>query len=507
MTAGAPLGTMTPAGLHDFSLQRVSPRSMPANQSTSRRPGPVKPWLVALFLISLAFINPWIRGDGVGYYAYVRSLLIEHNLNFEADWLHANPSFREGRIDSQGHILAGQYTATCHLANLFSVGPSLLWSPFLLLTHGFVISADRLGFDIPADGFSRPYRIAMALSTAFYGFLGLLLAFDLARQYFHETWAFLATLSIWFASSLPVYMYFNPSWSHAHSAFAVGLFLWYWNRTRARRSLPQWVILAAMSGLMINIYYLNAIFLLVIGWEAITTYRQLLHSGGRGLVLSHLSAHVLFGVIVTLTLAPTLVTRWLIYGSIFESGYPPLSGWSWNSPKIGAVLFSADHGMLSWTPVLLPALVGLICFSRKNLLFGGSLLSAFLVYLYCVASYPDWDGLSSFGNRFFVSFTPVFIIGLASLLENIASRFQRPAGVVGFSGLAIAALIAWNFGLMLQWGTQMIPARGAISWPVTIQNQFIAVPEHMVTDLSAYFANRALMMEQIEERDTSGRQK
>ena len=32
-------------------------------------------WLTALFLMSLPFVNPWVRGDGVGYYAYARSLL------------------------------------------------------------------------------------------------------------------------------------------------------------------------------------------------------------------------------------------------------------------------------------------------------------------------------------------------------------------------------------------------------------------------------------------------
>ena len=35
---------------------------------------------------------------------------------------------------------------------------------------------------------------------------------------------------------LPVYMYFNPSWSHAHSAFIVALFVWYWDRTRTTRT-------------------------------------------------------------------------------------------------------------------------------------------------------------------------------------------------------------------------------------------------------------------------------
>ena len=65
-----------------------------------------------------------------------------------------------------------------------------------------------------------------------------------------------------------VYMYMNSSWSHADSAFAVGLFLWYWHRTMEHRSLIQWAVLGTISGLMIDIYYPNALLLIVPGLEA-----------------------------------------------------------------------------------------------------------------------------------------------------------------------------------------------------------------------------------------------
>lgn len=76
----------------------------------------------------------------------------------------------------------------------------------------------------------------MALGTAVYGFLAILISFALARRFVPENWAFLAALGIWFGSPLPVYMYFNPSWSHAQAAFVVALFIWYWIRTRGSRA-------------------------------------------------------------------------------------------------------------------------------------------------------------------------------------------------------------------------------------------------------------------------------
>src|ERR1700723_3069657 len=50
--------------------------------------------MCVLFLVTLPLINPWVRGDGVGYYAYARAMLIQHNLDFRSDWQHANQSFR-----------------------------------------------------------------------------------------------------------------------------------------------------------------------------------------------------------------------------------------------------------------------------------------------------------------------------------------------------------------------------------------------------------------------------
>src|ERR1700741_5001740 len=68
--------------------------------------------LLFLFLLSLPLVNPWIRGDGVGYYAYARAPLIEHSLDFTHDYQGANESFRETRFDDQGHVRPEYITGT-----------------------------------------------------------------------------------------------------------------------------------------------------------------------------------------------------------------------------------------------------------------------------------------------------------------------------------------------------------------------------------------------------------
>jgi hypothetical protein len=454
--------------------------------------------LVILFILSLPLSNPWVRGDGVGYYAFVRSLLIEHRLDFTKDWQAANTSFRMARLGDDGNPKSAQYTATGHIDNHFTVGPAILWSPFLIATHAGVLLYDRLGGSVPADGFSRPYRVAMAIGTSIYGFLALMMSYALARRYTAEGWALLATLGIWFASSLPVYMYFNPSWSHAQAAFTVALFIWYWVSTRAARTVPQWLILGFIGGLMLDVYYLNGVLLAFPFLESAGGYRNAIGRRDRSAAGRLLGGNIVFAVGLVAAFSPTLITKRIIYGSATTTGYEHL--WTWTSPWLLRACFSSDHGLFSWTPIIAMAVAGLFCLWRYDREVATYSLLVFAAVLYVIGCYSDWDGLSSFGNRFFVSLTPIFVLGLALFFDWLGTVWsERRAAIVATT--ATAVLILWNFGLMFQWGTHLIPARGPISWREAAYNQIAVVPEQASQTMLNYLTRRKQLMERIEEED------
>jgi len=463
--------------------------------------------LLLLFLCSLPLLNPWVRGDGVGYYAFARAPLIQHNLDFTEDYRHANESFRGSRLDENGQPRSFFRTPTGHLDNHFAVGSAILWTPFLFVTHAGVLLARALGSSVAADGFSAPYRIAMAFATALYAFLGLLLSFRLARQYVRESWALLATIAIWWASSLPVYMYFNPSWSHAHSAFAVALFLWYWHETRSSRALSQWLLLALIAGLMLNVYYPNAMVLAVLVFEAVPQYLSAFRSGSRGgaseapRLADLLVRHLFFGLIVLVCLLPTFITRYIMYGGAFESGYIPLRDWLWRSPAFLDVLFASNHSLLVWTPILLFAIAGLILFRWREPRVGAPFLAALLAFYLFIACYPDWAGISSYGNRFFVSLTVLFILGLSVFLERLARIFPSRRAALATVSAVLALFILWNGGLMFQWGMHIISARGPVSFSEVVHNQFFVVPRQFAADIHTYLFKRKALMQRIENRD------
>jgi len=153
--------------------------------------------------------NPWVHGDGVGYSPMLdRCSLREASISRRTG--STEPELRDG-ASGPGWPRASQ---RIHLKRpdrqRMSIGPSLFGWPFLVVTHQRVLLVEKMGAHIAADGFSRPYLITMAVATAFYGFAGLcIFRFALARKIFWRALGILATLGIWWASSLPVYMYYQ----------------------------------------------------------------------------------------------------------------------------------------------------------------------------------------------------------------------------------------------------------------------------------------------------------
>jgi hypothetical protein len=450
------------------------------------------------FVLTLPFVNPYIRGDGNGYYAYVRSVVIDGDLRFENEYRRGDPAFVASVIGPDGRVSASLIAGNGYVRNQWAVGPSILWTPSFLLGHGVAWSLNAIGWPVPADGYSPPYRWLCALATAGYAFVGLALAWATAKQFVSPGIATAATMGIWFASPMPVYMYFLPFHVHALSAFAVALFLWYWLQTRQGRTAGQWGLWGLSAGLVVEVYYLNAVCLLV---PALELTREMLVRRERGARSRAriLGRGVVFGLGVVTALLPHLIIKWIIHGSPLRTGYE--DHFFWASPRLWHVAFASEHGMFLWTPMLLLSVVGLGLLWRQDRWTSASLTLVFVVYYYVVASYENWHGQSAFGNRFFVSLTPVFVVGLAAMLAGTSKLpfvGRRPRLACA---LLLAPLIFWNVGLMFQWGTGLVPNRGPVDFRVATRNQVTWVPGLLVDFLARYLMDREQVAGDIEQSD------
>jgi hypothetical protein len=444
--------------------------------------------LFVLFILSLPFLHAIVNGDGFGYYAYIRSPLVDHNFSFSSDF--QDPAEELEKIFLIDHFVDNPITKTGHLPNFYAVGPAVLWSPFLIATHLAVLGAGYLGWHIVPDGHSWPYLAAMAFATALYGFAGLCLSFAMARRFVDERWAFWATIGVWFGSSVTAYIYLLPAWSHAHSVFANSLFLWYWLRTRGTRAARQWLNLGLLAGLMIDVYQLNGVFLLATGYDVFCAYSEIwsaTRAARPGMLAKVLRLHSLFAIGTLLALLPTFITRQIVFGSPFSVGPYTLRLWYWTSPVFAQVLFSKNHGAFVYTPILVLAFAGLLYLLSLNRTVGTICLLITLVFYSLFSCFPWANGSVGFGNRFFVSLTPIFILGLASAFAW-SVRLWRDARAASFRLIPITLLlVVWNLSLVYQWQTHLMPRYGDVDWQELVYNQFRVVPAQALHDIGERF--------------------
>jgi hypothetical protein len=254
---------------------------------------------------------------------------------------------------------------------------------------------------------------------------------------------------------------------------------------------------------MLDVYYANLMIVSILAVEAITQYGDALRIASRNppLVAKLLARHLLFAATVLVVMLPTFVSRWVVYGGPFETGYLSIRNFLWGSPALFDVLFSSDHGLLAWTPILLLSFVGLVLFAVRRRQPGLAFLVAALAYYLFFAVYPDWDGISSYGSRFFVSLTPLFVLGLAVTLERAVSYFRQPRTAQAIASVILFFFVVWNLGLIYQWGTHLVPARGPISFRRAAYNQVAVVPRKLFSHLQTYFLRRGDLMQQIERGD------
>ena len=415
--------------------------------------------LALVFALSLGVFwitPPWVHGDGTGYFAYLRSAVLDGDLDFRNEYQHYNQ-----RTTAQ--LLNASNLTTGRVPNIWAVGPAFLWAPAYLLTHAGMHLAHQLGSADTPDGYSPPYVYAVALSSATYGFVALLLVHRWLRRHFGLLPATLALATVWLATSLPAYMYFHPTLAHAASVFTVCCFLAFWDSTRRRRTLRQWGVLGALGGLMLLTRWQNGLFFLVPAIEQLAT---LVHHARRTDALQALAAEVgrrllgwgLAAITLVVVFAPQMAIWQLLFAKWLtnpQREYSLSTGFTWTAPHAIDVLISTRHGLFTWTPVLLLAVIGLVLFARRDRVLAVGLGASLLAQVYVVGSWSNWWQGASFGGRMFIEWTPAYALGIAALLDLMLDQQRSRAAA---AAAAIWLLSTWNALLLYRYGFKLLPS-------------------------------------------------
>ncbi|MCX7625391.1 MAG: hypothetical protein N2Z21_04190 [Candidatus Sumerlaeaceae bacterium] len=431
-------------------------------------------WLIGLLLVTVVFVTrPSIHGnDGVQNYAYLRSILFDGDLDFTNEYAHyfsrAASWFDEKQIPRD--------ECTGRPINLYGVGSAIVWAPWVLLFHAVGLLAHKAGLAISLDGYSPLYEYAVGYGSAFYASVGVFLLYLLLQRYFASLVSFWALLITWLATPLFFYGYLHPSMSHANSFFlSSALMTTYFSRLGKK---VKWVTLGLVGGMLALTRFQDGILLLgIVAGEATLALRLWQRKRRWRLAVAWLwrriPCYFAFWATAVGIFSIQFLVWWKLHGSPLSGprGYLTQGHLSLVFPKhFWSALFSPFHGLFHWHPVLLLSIWGFFLRGAPSRLKAFAIAGA-LAQAWVIGSWSIWWAGASFGQRMFISVLPHLAVGMAGSVAYL-DRFRRRMLIL----LLVTIAIFWNFGLVVQYATRMIPRQAPVPITTLATNNLIRVP-------------------------------
>lgn len=378
--------------------------------------------IIAFLVVGFFFVPlEWRVFDPSMYYAYIRSPLIDGDLDFaneaepQAWWL--------------SHV---ERTDTGKFPNVYSIGPALFWTPATLLAHGAVLLLQQMGAPFAADGYALPYLVLVGLTTVLVFFVGLLAVYRLARRTASPFPAFLTTVLVWLATPLFFFSARFNMMAHSFSFATVALFLlaWFHLRAQKRPSCWCWLGLGLLSGLMMLQRWQNVLILLLPPVGDLLEQRILERDRWPG--------YGLWALGTLLAFSPQMAMWQVLFGRPLLVPQGP-DFFHWARPAIGATLFSTNRGLFLWSPLFLLGVAGLVWLWRRDRAFAVAATLVSVLELYMNSAAWDWWGGGAFGPRRFINLLPLLVPGMAGLVARwTRSHWARLALLV------LSLLLIWH---------------------------------------------------------------
>ena len=339
-------------------------------------------------LTTLLWLQPGVLiPDGAGYFAYLPSITIDHDLLFFDEWQ------RFGMIRG-GVIGFKDVTENGHLANHWTCGSAMAWFPSYLLGHALASKA---------DGVSLPYNVPVVFTSAVAGLIALLLGMRAAARYGRN--ALIAAIAIWFGSPLMWYSLRHATMSHAIGAAACAAVVWLSMRCGTDTPVCAHFAIGLAVGFACAVRPQNAPFILVplilapskkFGWTILGAI-----AGGL----------------------PQIIVSQVLWGSPLAFANVGAQGNDWQSfthVRLIETIFSSYHGLAVWTPLLLFALAGFFFLFKDDRRLGIAAMAMFGIQWLLISTLDRafWGG-AAFGQRRFDNCTIFFMLGLAALFARI----------------------------------------------------------------------------------------
>ena len=369
-----------------------------------------------------------IKGDGRGYYDYLTSIFIDHDLTAQ---------IANGRtiVKTGGKAVNKYYSGT-----------ALLMLPFFLIAFSFssVFGGDSL------SGLEIPFQISMGVAAIFYMLAGLLFVYKILAHYNigRLTQSALVLMTA-VGTNLLFYVSEEITNAHVYSFFTIAAFAFYTLRYFEKPSIKPLLLASFFFGLTVLIRPVDGLILFSLPFLAGS--KNQLYGGFKFLFSKLIYPATSIGVILVFVLIQMLLYKmqtghWIVWSYANEGFY-------FSNPAFFKFLFSFKRGWLIYTPFFLLLFPGLFILYKKSRFSFWSFLLFFVGVIYVLSAWWSWHYGGSFGSRPMIDFYALLIIPIGSALNTLRGLRTKAITAV-FFGLCIFL----NFLQSYQVNVQILPS-------------------------------------------------
>jgi hypothetical protein len=367
-----------------------------------------------------------ISNDVISYYAYLPAAFIYHDVSLK--FLDVNPHKFGDKIWADT-LQNGNYLIRT------SMGMSIMYSPFFFVAHAYTSLTGGI-----ADGYSKPYWIAILASSLVYLLLGMYFLQLFLSKYFSNNIALLTTGLIFYATNLFEFSTLDAAMSHGYSFSITSIILYVTHQWYSQKRIRWAVYLGLLAGLLTLIRPTNILiapFLLLFNLSSLAEVKARF----RFFIERYFHLVVISGLAFIVWIPQFLYWK-MISGSFLINSYGESGGsFFFNNPQIFNQLFSYRKGLLVYTPIIALAFTGIILSWKTHRSFFTALLVFTVVYIFVTSSWWAWWFAGGLGCRGYIEAFPVFAIGLAIFIQWIS---QKRIWIKIASGLLILFMVFLN---------------------------------------------------------------
>lgn len=368
--------------------------------------------IVALRLIYTPYnVISW---DIFGYYLYLPAKFIYNDIGIhDASWL-----YKSIETYHQTPGIYQLYPAAEGMSVIkYSVGLSILYSPFFFMAHIYALAT---GY--PADGFSDPYQYFMVACALFYTLVGLIFLRKILLKYFSDKLTSLLLIIVVLGTNYLNNTTIGGLMSHNFLFTLLAVFFWYSLRWSESGKFKYLLIIAAVGGLILISRPNEAVCLIIPVLLGITDFESL--KSKLKFFYDQIWKLLVAIIVFLLFISPQLIYWKTVTGKLIYYSYQnPGEGLDLLNPHLFNFLFSFRKGWFVYTPVIAFAFLGLIFLYKRN----RKIFLASVIYLilsvYLVSSWTCWWYAGGcYSQRAIISTYIILAISLGYFIKEISSK-------------------------------------------------------------------------------------